>query len=68
MAQLSSKIILRIRDIRAVAAWIGSIEVTDGTPIILEISNTGIGQTLEAKIELQEGQGVWKDLTNYDEW
>jgi len=44
------------------------MEVTDGTPIILEISNTGIGQTLEAKIELQEGQGVWKDLTNYDEW
>ena len=31
-------------------------------------ASTGIGFYLRAEIETAEGEGIWKDLTDYDNW
>jgi hypothetical protein len=47
--------------------WISTLEDKD---FLVEITATptGIGEVIEASIETAEGQGVWKDLTDYESW
>lgn len=67
--ELSSRIKLQVRDIKALNVWLSRQSVVDITPVEITVSNaSGIGPSVEVKIETMEGEGLWKDLTDYGSW
>jgi hypothetical protein len=62
---------MQVRDVKALMKWLSEnydSGVRDTSEVILESVQTGIGSTLEAKVETTEGAGIWIDLTDYDSW
>jgi len=63
------RIKLTVNDLRELIYWIDSVGVQNTAAVEIVVSNSsGIGPSIEAKVETQPGQGVWKDLTDYDTW
>ena len=54
-------------EVATLAEWIGSF---DPIPRVIKITATatGIGTHLRAEVETGEGEGRFKDLTDYDNW
>jgi hypothetical protein len=48
--------------------WISTLEDKDFEVEIATSRSSGIGLTVEASIETEEGRGVWINLTDYDSW
>lgn len=65
-----TKIELTFQDIMSIAHWIEGYRDPDKQPqfVTIKHTHTGIGPAIEAYIELKEGEGVWKNFTNYDSW
>ena len=60
---------LTVNDLRKLVHWIDSAGVENTAVVeIMVSSSSGIGQSIEAKIETEKGQGIWKDLTDYESW
>ena len=67
--EMSTQIKLQVRDIKALNLWLSRQSVVDITPVEITVSNSsGIGPSVEVKIETMEGEGLWKDLTDYGSW
>ena len=66
---MDAKMKLEVKDIRALLAWIDSVGAEPTAEVEITVSHaSGIGLSIEAKIETGSGQGVWKDLTDYSDW
>jgi hypothetical protein len=54
-------------ELNTLMEWIGSI---DPSPRVVKIiaNHTGIGAQLKVEVETSEGEGRFKDLTDYDNW
>jgi hypothetical protein len=55
------------KELNTLMEWIGSM---DSSPHVIKIisRDTGIGRSLRAEIETDEGEGHFKDLTDYENW
>ena len=62
------KIKLQVKDLKALMEWITAVGFQDGSVEITVSHSSGIGPSIEAKIETAPGQGVWKDLTDFRSW
>jgi len=60
---------LTVNDLREMVYWIDKVGVENTAVVTITVSSSsGIGPSIEAKIETQQGQGVWKDFTDYESW
>jgi hypothetical protein len=62
---------MQVRDVKALMKWLSDNYdngVRDTSEVRLESIQTGIGATLEAKVTTKECEGIWIDLTDYDNW
>ena len=65
---MSSNIKLKVTDLKKLMEWISTLEDKNFEVEISTSHDSGIGMTIEASVELQEGQGVWINLTDYEDW
>jgi hypothetical protein len=58
---------LSINELKKLVEWLETIEPK---PHVIYISTeaTGIGTAVRAEIKTSEDEGLWKDLTDYDNW
>ena len=54
-------------ELQSLIEWIEKMEVQPHK-IQLIGESTGIGFCIRAEVETAEGEGVWKDLTDYENW
>jgi len=59
---------IRVNDLKRLMEWISTLEDKNFEVEITTSHSSGIGLTVEASIEIQEGRGVWADLTDYESW
>ena len=61
------RIMINPKELESLAEW---IKPMDPQPhkITLISGSTGIGCCLRAEIETAEGEGLWKDITDYETW
>ena len=63
------RIKLTVNDLRELLYWIDSVGVENTAVVEVTVSHSsGIAPSIEAKMETEKGQGVWKDLTDYGSW
>lgn len=65
MTETSIKI--RIDDVKRLASWMERLDPRN-SPVEIKVSTTPIGSVVTAYVETDEGEGVWKDITDYDKW
>ena len=65
---MASNIKLRVNDLKRLMEWISTLEDKNFEVEITTSHSSGIGLTVEASIEVKEGQGIWIDLTDYENW
>ena len=63
-----SAIKINVDELRKIILWIDSLPKLPTVVNIETSSISGIGTTTEVWIETKEGEGAWKDVTNYDNW
>ena len=68
MKQTTTSIKLTAKQVHVIARWLEENGVTEGNPVTITQSETGIGPGIDAKAETTEGAGIWKDVTDYDSW
>ena len=59
---------VRVSDLKRLMEWLSTLEDKNFEVEITTSHSSGIGLTVEASIETQEGRGVWADLTDYERW
>jgi hypothetical protein len=59
---------ITVAQIKDLLSWIEAKQISEQIAIEIKEVATGIGRALEAKVEIVEGEGLWKDLTDYDRW
>jgi hypothetical protein len=63
------RIKLTVKDLRDLLAWVDTVGVEKTAVVDITVSySSGIGPSIEAKMETEKGQGVWKDLTDHGSW
>jgi len=54
-------------ELRTLVEWVEKLEV-EPAKIRLTASHTGIGLHIRAEVETSEGEGLFKDITDYESW
>jgi len=65
---MTRSIKLRVNDLKKLMVWISTLEDKNYEVEISTSNESGIGLSIEASIEVREGQGIWIDLTDYENW
>ncbi len=54
-------------DLLKIVEWISTFETA---PRVIQIitQSTGIGTAVRVEVETKEGEGRWKDITDYENW
>lgn len=67
MDERRHQLIISPKELESLTEW---IKPMDPQPykITLIGGSTGIGFCLRAEIETSEGEGLWKDITDYENW
>lgn len=63
----TQKIMISPLELETLMEWLEKLEVKPHK-ITLIGGSTGIGFCLRAEIETAEGEGLWKDITDYENW
>lgn len=58
---------LRLDDVKRLVAWAEQLGPRN-ISIEIKVTTTNIGPKIVALAETDEGEGVWKDITDYDSW
>ena len=64
----TNEVRLNAKQVAELAKWLTDKGVGDLCPVRLRQTETGIGPAIEAHVEIAEGEGIWKDLSDYDNW
>jgi hypothetical protein len=64
----SNSVKLRVADLKKLMEWISTLEDKNFEVEITTSHNSGIGMSIEASVETDEGSGVWIDLSDYENW
>lgn len=59
---------LSVGEITKLAKWLETKNLKDNDEVIISTEATGIGTSVEAKIKITEDEGIFIDLTDYDNW
>jgi hypothetical protein len=59
---------LRVADLKKLMEWISTLEDKNYEVEITISHSSGIGPSIEASVETDEGRGVWIDLSDYENW
>lgn len=59
---------LTMKEIQNIAQWLKDRGLSDDVKVEIESEPTGIGTSLTVMVETKEGEGIWKDFTDYDTW
>ena len=62
-----SRIHMSPKEIETLLEWVNSFDEKPHRVTIIS-EETGIGNALRAEIETADGEGRWKDLTDYENW
>jgi hypothetical protein len=67
MSEHKSSIDISPNEVATLVEWIGSF---DPIPHVIRVTATatGIGTHLRAEVETADGEGRFKDLTDYESW
>lgn len=67
MSEYSRSIDISPTEVATLVEWIGSF---DPLPHVIRVTATatGIGTHLRAEVETSDGEGRFKDLTDYENW
>ena len=67
MSEHSNSITIGITELETLVKWINTM---DPHPQVVKIisTGTGIGTHYRAEVETEEGEGRFKDLTDYENW
>jgi hypothetical protein len=63
-----NKLDIGINELKTLMEWLETVEPLKPYVIRLSAEKTGIGTSIRAEIETKEGEGLWKDLTDYSSW
>jgi len=61
------KLMISPKELESLTEWIKDMD-PQPHKITLIGGSTGIGFCLRAEIEIGEGEGLWKDITDYENW
>lgn len=59
---------LSVKQLNQIASWIATRDLADTNTVEISMIETGIGPWIEAKVELTEGEGIWRDFTDHESW
>lgn len=59
---------LTMKEIQTIAQWLKDRGLSDNVTVAIKSEQTGIASTLIALVETKDGEGIWKDFTDYDSW
>ena len=59
---------LTMKEIQTIAQWLKDRGLSDDVKVEIESEATGIGTSLTVMVETKDGEGIWKDFTDYDTW
>ena len=59
---------LTMKEFQLVAQWLKDRGLSDNVSVTIKSGQTGIGATLMVMVETKDGEGIWKDFTDYDSW
>lgn len=59
-----------IEDLRRVVNWYDSLPIGTfyASRIKIKTAETGLGTAVTAFVETSKGEGLWKDLSDYENW
>jgi hypothetical protein len=57
-----------MKEFQSIAQWLKDRGLSDNVPVSIKSEQTGIGSTLMVLVETKDGEGIWKDFTDYDSW
>ena len=64
---MTDRISISPAELETLSSWLLKLDKLPHR-IILIAEKTGIGTSIRAEIETDEGEGLWKDLTDYSNW
>lgn len=59
---------ISVQQLLALGDWVNSKSLSSDQLVTIKVKSTGIGTAVTASVETTEGEGLWKDLTDYDRW
>ena len=62
------KVELSLEELKTLMEWLAKFESPPRVVSIMQGKQTGIGRGVRAEIETAEGEGCFKDLTDYSNW
>ena len=64
------KMRFNVDEIFKIADWLESKGLAENrnTEVFIERVETGIASTLEVRVTTGDGEGIWVDLSDYDNW
>lgn len=57
-----------MKEFQTIAQWLKDRGLSDNVTVAIKSEQTGIASTLIALVETKDGEGIWKDFTDYDSW
>ena len=57
-----------MKEFQSVAQWLKDRGLSDDVSVSIKSEQTGIGSTLMVLVETKDGEGIWKDFTDYASW
>lgn len=67
MDERTYRLMISPKEVETLTEWIKDMD-PQPHKITLIGGSTGIGFCLRAEIETAEGEGLWKDITDYENW
>lgn len=63
-----SELTLTAKQLAEIAQWLSAQSVEARAKVTVRITETGIGPSLVALVEISDGSGIWRNFTEYDTW
>lgn len=59
---------MNVSEVRKLAKWLETKGLKDTHQVFIEYTETGIGQVLVAKVKMTDDEGIYIDLSDYENW
>ena len=59
---------LIMKEFQQIAQWLKDRGLSDNVEVHVKQEPTGIGMALTVMVVTKDGEGIWKDFTDYDSW
>ncbi len=57
-----------MKEFQQIAQWLKDRGLSDNVEVHVKQEHTGIGTALTVMVATKDGEGIWKDFTDYDSW